>query len=113
MHINVSKKRKVCIIEPTGRLTLQDGEDLLRDRFIQLMEEGERRFVFNLDGISVLDSAGVGEIVGCYKEAGDKGAVVKIALRPDGVVRRVFKVSGLEDALEIFDDEKRAIASYS
>jgi len=113
MHINIRKKRKVCIVEPTGRLTLQDGEGLLRDRLTELLEAGERRFVFNLDGISVLDSAGVGEIVDCYKKAGDKGAVVKIALRPDGIVRRVFKVSGLEDALEIFDDEKRAVGSYA
>jgi len=113
MHINIRKKRRVCIVEATGRLTLQDGEGRLRDRFSELLEAGERRFVFNLDAVSVLDSAGVGEVVDCYKRAGDKGAVVKIALRPDGIVRRVFQVSGLEDALEIFDDEKRAIASYA
>jgi anti-sigma B factor antagonist len=113
MHINVSKKRKVCIVEAIGRLTLQDGEGLLRDKLSELLETGERRFVFNLDGISVLDSAGVGEVVDCYKRAGDKGAVVKIALRPDGIVRRVLQVSGLEDALEIFDDEQQAIASYA
>ena len=113
MHISIRKKRKICIVEAIGRITLEDGSGLLRDKISELLEAGERRLVFNLDRVSVLDSAGVGEIVDCYKRAGDKGAVVKIALRPDGIVRRVLKVSGLEDALEIFDDEKQAIASYS
>jgi anti-anti-sigma factor len=112
VHIEIKKKKKVCIVAATGRLTLKDGEGMLRDRIAVLLKDGERRFVFNLDGISVLDSAGVGEIVDCYKTAGDSGAVVKIALRPDGIVRRVLQVSGLEDALETFDDEDQAIASY-
>jgi anti-anti-sigma factor len=112
MHIEIRRKKRVCVVAATGRLTLTDGAGLLRDKITELLEEGERRFVFNLDGISVLDSAGVGEIVDCYKRAGEQGAVVKVALRPDGVVRRVLKVSGLEDALETFDDEKQAIRSY-
>jgi anti-anti-sigma factor len=112
MHINVGKKKKICIVETIGRLTLEDGTGQLVGRISELLEAGERRFVLNLDGISVLDSAGVGEIVDCYKRAGNMGAVVKISIRPDGIVRRVLQVSGLEDALEIFDDEAQAVASY-
>jgi anti-anti-sigma factor len=96
----------------TGRLSLNDGEGVMRDRIAGLLAEGERRFVLNLNSISLLDSAGVGEIVDCYKQAENSGAVAKIALRPDGIVRRVLQVSGLEDALETFDDEQQAIASY-
>jgi anti-anti-sigma factor len=113
VHITVSKKRRVCIVEAVGRLTLSDGEGLLRDKTSQLLKKGEKRLLFNLDRISVLDSAGVGEIVDCYKQAGDMGAVLKIVVRPEGIVRRVLQVSGLEDALEIFDGEKQAVASFS
>ena len=112
MQVNTRKKRRICIVDVTGRLTLSEGEDLLRDKLTELLDAGERRFVFNLNGLSVIDSAGVGEIVACYKRASENAAVMKIALKADGMVRHVFKFTGLEKALEVFDEEKEAIASF-
>lgn len=113
MRVNVRRKRRVCVVELAGRLTLEDGASVPRQQVAELLEAGERRFVFDLNGLSVIDSAGVGEIVACYKRAAENAAVVKIALRPDGLVRRVFEISGLERALEVFDEVDDAIASYS
>ena len=113
MQVSTRKKRRVCIVDVTGRLTLAEGEDLLRDKLTELLNAGERRFIFNLNGLSVIDSAGVGEIVACYKRAAENAAVMKIALKADGLVRHVFKFTGLENALEVFDEEKDAIASFS
>jgi len=112
MQVNTRKKRRVCIVDVTGRLTLSEGEDVLREKLSELLKTGERRFVFNLNGLSVIDSAGVGEIVACYKRAADSAAVIKIALRQDGLVRHVFKFTGLENALEVFDEEKDAVSSF-
>jgi hypothetical protein len=60
----------------------------------------------------VIDSSGIGEIVACYQLALEGGAVLKIALHPDGLVRQVFDFAGLDRALEIFDEEDEAVASY-
>ena len=112
MQVSTRKKRRVCIVDVTGRLTLAEGEEQLRERLSGLLKAGERRFVFNLNGLSVIDSAGVGEIVACYQKAAESAAVIKIALKADGLVRHVFKFTGLENALEVFDEEKDAIASF-
>ena len=112
MQIGIRKKRRVCIVEVTGRLTLDEGDEVLRGKLDELLATGERSFVFNLNGLSVIDSAGIGEIVACYQRALEGGAVLKIALRADGLVRHVFEYAGLDRALEIFDEEDDAVASY-
>jgi anti-sigma B factor antagonist len=113
MLIQVRTEKRVCVIEVSGRLVLDDGESSLRAEIGRQLEDGQRRFVLNLNGLSVIDSAGVGEIVASYQLAFDHGAVLKVALRSDGLVARVFAVSGLDRALEIFPEESEAIASYS
>lgn len=113
METSVRKKRRVCIVDVRGRLMLGEGEGVLRRKLAELLDQGERRFVFNLDGLSVLDSSGVGEIVLCYKTANERAAVLKIALAPGGPVRNVFTLSGLERALEVFDEESEAVSSFS
>jgi anti-anti-sigma factor len=113
LQLNVRTKKGICIIEAAGRLVLEDGEDVLRGEIARQLDEGRRRFVLNLNGLSVIDSAGVGELVSCYQTASERGAVVKIALRPDGLAYKVFRVSGLDRALEVFSEEADAIASYT
>lgn len=111
MTIEVRRRRGVCIVGLTGRLTLGGGEAALRRRFDELLAAGERRFVFDLAGLRTMDSAGVGETVSCHKRALEHGAVLKIAV-PPGVVRRVFSVTCLDRAFEIFEDERQAVASF-
>ena len=113
MKVVVAKKRGVSIVRPMGRLVLGDGEGTLIHAVTELLEDGERRVVLNLDGLSILDSAGVGEIVRCYKQADDKGAVLKIALASGSLVHHLFQRSGLGHALEVFEDESEAVDSYS
>jgi anti-anti-sigma factor len=112
MKIQVRKKRRVTIVDIAGRLVLKEGDEDLLGALEKLLAEGQRRFIFNLDGLSVIDSAGVGEIVACYTTAQDRAALLKIVLNPNGLVRQVFKHTGLEQALEIYDDEAAALASY-
>jgi anti-anti-sigma factor len=112
MKINVRKKRRVTIVNVSGRLVLNEGEGELSALLGELLAQGQRRFVFNLDGLSVIDSSGVGEIVACYTQAQDNAALLRIVLPPGGLVRQVFKHTGLERALEIFDDEEAALAGY-
>ena len=112
MKVLVTSNRSVSVVHASGRLTLGDGEDVLVGRVRDLLEDGERRLVLHLDGLTILDSAGVGEIVRCYKEADERGAVLKIALASGGLVHHLFKRSGLDHALELFEVEDDAVASF-
>ena len=56
----------VIVLDATGKLTLGDGDVLLRDRVHSLVQQGHTGVVLNLGGVPSRDSAGIGEIVDLY-----------------------------------------------
>jgi len=112
VKVQVTRNRQVGVVRASGRLTLGDSDDALLRRVMELLDDGDRRIVLDLDGLTILDSAGVGEIVRCYKTADENGAVLKIALASEGLIHHLFKRSGLDHALELFENEDEAVASF-
>lgn len=112
MRIEVHKRRKACIFECHGDLTLGGAESLLRRKLGERLDAGEQRFIFDLTPLRYMDSAGVGEIVACTKRALERNGVIKIVLPASGTVRRIFEVTGLEKAIEIFTDASEAMSTF-
>ncbi|HXV78065.1 MAG TPA: STAS domain-containing protein [Candidatus Polarisedimenticolaceae bacterium] len=112
MRIRVGTTKRVCIIEVAGRLTFGDADGRLCDEVARRIDAGERRLVLDASRLSLIDSAGVGEIVATYQLASARGALIRVALPSGGPIHRVFRVSGLDRALEIFEHRDEAIASY-
>ena len=112
MEIKVDKKLGVNVLYLAGKMTIGDGDVKLRKVFRDLMDSGERQFLFDMSEVPYLDSAAVGETVACAKRALEHLGIVKILLPEEGVIPRIFEVSGLERAFEIFTDEDLAVASF-
>jgi len=110
--IEVRKKRGICILACGGMLTLGSGDEALMREFKAILEAGERLIVLNMTGLEYMDSAGVGATVACSKRAAERGGVIKIVMREEGVVRRIFAVTCLDKAFEIFTEEEAAIESF-
>ena len=113
LDIEVGHKKNVCTLNCSGDLTLGEGELTLRNRVIAVLKDGDRFLVLNLSGVRYMDSAGVGEIVACSKRAFELNGVIKIVLQETGTVQRVFALTCLDRAFEIFHDETEAVASFS
>ena len=113
LDIEIGHTKNVCTLNCSGDLTLGEGELALRNRVIAVLEDGDRFLVLNLSGVRYMDSAGVGEIVACSKRAFERNGVIKIVLQETGTVQRVFALTCLDRAFEIFHDETQAVASFS
>ena len=113
MEIEVGRAKNVCTLSCAGDLTLGEGELALRNQVIDVLEAGDRFLILNLDGVRYMDSAGVGEIVACSKRAFERNGVIKIVLPEQGPVQRVFKLTCLDRAFEIFHDQTQAVDSFS
>ena len=70
----------------------------------------DRSVVVDMDGVTLLDSSGLGAIVALHARAADKGCVVAIASTSRPVLR-VFEVTGLRGTFPIGDDVDGAIAA--
>ena len=113
MDFEIRRSNDVCVIELRGRLVLGGGDEVLRDRFRELLDGTDRRFVFDLSGLSHMDSAGIGELVASAKRAGEAGAVIRIVVPDGGPVRKVFSITHLDRVFEVYDDADAALAAYA
>lgn len=69
-----------------------------------------RSVIVDMDGVTLLDSSGLGAIVALHTRTTDAGGVVAIASTSRPVLR-VFEVTGLRATFPIGDDVDGAIAA--
>jgi len=102
---------KVTVLDLSGKITMGEGDIKLREAVHALLEEGRKHLVLNLQGVSYMDSAGVGEMVACYKRAAEKGASLKL-LKPSGKVQDLLILTRLQEIFDIYRDEREALTSF-
>jgi anti-sigma B factor antagonist len=111
MKATVRDIGKVTVVDLSGKITIGEGDVVLRERVTELLEGGKQNILLNLSKVSYMDSAGIGELVACYKRAKEKSGIVKL-LNPSGKVYDLLQLTKLEEVFETYKDEKEALVSY-
>jgi len=110
MQIQSRRSGDVHILDIDGKLTIEGGSAVY-DAILAALGAGERKILLNLEGISSLDSSGVGDLMASYASAKNRGATLKLVkLAPR--VGEVLKMTQLIGFFEIFEDEGAAIRSF-
>ena len=111
MKATVRHIGKIAVVDLSGKITIGEGDVVLRERVTELLEGGHLSVLLNLEKVSYMDSAGIGELVACYKRAKEKDGIVKL-LNPSGKVYDLLQLTKLEEVFETFKDEREALVSY-
>ncbi|HVR29108.1 MAG TPA: STAS domain-containing protein [Thermoanaerobaculia bacterium] len=112
MKISQSKEGQVLVIKLDGRMSIGEGDSEAGDAIRSAIAAGEKKILIDMRNVSVLDSSGVGELVSSYTSANRRGGVIKLyGLSPR--VGEVLKSTRLVGIFDIFDDEVKAIESFS
>ena len=111
MKATVRQVGKVSVVDLSGKITIGEGDVILRERVSELLEGGNQNILLNLEKVSYMDSAGIGELVACYKRAKEKDGTVKL-LNPTVKVFDLLQLTKLEEVFETFKDEREALGSY-
>jgi len=112
MDVDVRQKGKVSIVDVKGKMTVGEEHIRLRDTVKRLLDSDNRMIIFNMLEVPFMDSSGLGETAACKLRIADGDADIKLVLRPRGKVHEIFRITGLDQSFEIFDDEQEAIASF-
>jgi anti-sigma B factor antagonist len=102
---------KVSVVDLSGKITIGEGDVVLREKVTELLDGGRQNIILNLGKVSYMDSAGIGELVACYKRAKEKEGTVKL-LNPSGKVYDLLQLTKLEEVFETYKDEKEALVSF-
>ncbi len=111
MRATVREVGSVSVIDLYGKITIGRGDVVLREHVGRLLRQGRRRILINLEGVSYMDSCGLGELAACYRNARDHSATLKL-LNPTGRVFDLLQMIKLEEVIESFGDESEALVAF-
>ncbi len=111
MDVTVRRTGHVSVIDLPGRITIGKGDIALRETVHGLLENGHQHILLNLENVSYMDSAGIGELVGCYNRVNEKNGAIKL-LNASRRVYDLLQLTKLDEVFETFRDEKEALVSF-
>ena len=101
----------VTVLDLKGKMTLGEGDELLKDKINSLLQQGKKKLVLNLEGVPYIDSAGLGEIVRTYTTVSRQGGSLKL-LNLTKRIEDLLSITKLLTVFDTFDSEAEAIKSY-
>src|SRR5208282_4050308 len=101
----------VAVIDLSGKITLGEGSSMLRRMIRELIDQGRRKILLNLEEVDYIDSAGIGEMVGAYTIVRSANGELKLI----NLTKRVHDLLQITRLLTVFDvsnDEGAAVRSF-
>ena len=111
MQIAERETGTVTILDLSGRITLGEDGNLLKDKLQSLLHQNKKNILFNLAQVSYVDSAGLGAIVSAYTTVTREGGTLKLA-NVTKKLQDLLSITKLLTVFETFDSEEEALRSY-
>jgi anti-sigma B factor antagonist len=112
MQIDQRAVGDVVLLDVKGRITMGEGDELLKDKVNSLVNQGHKKIVLNLAEVPYIDSAGLGEIVRTYTTVSRQGGSLKL-LSLTKRITDLLSITKLLTVFETFDSENEAVRSFS
>ena len=112
MEIDERPTGEVIILDLKGKLTIGEGDELLKGKVNSLIQQGHRKLLLNLEGVPYADSAGLGEIVRTYTTVNRQGGKLKL-LHLTKRIEDLLSITKLLTVFETFESEQEAVQSFS
>jgi anti-sigma B factor antagonist len=101
----------VTVLDLKGKMTLGEGDELLKDKINSLLAAGKKKLLLNLEGVPYIDSAGLGEVVRTYTTVSRQGGSLKL-LNLTKRIEDLLSITKLLTVFDTFDSEAEAVQSY-
>ena len=101
----------VTVLVLTGQMLLDDGDLAFRRVIHDLIARGCVRIVVDLDGVTQIDSSGIGMMAAKLKTVRAAGGDIKL-VHLTRRSQRLLAVMKLLTTFETFDDQEAAIRSF-
>ena len=111
MKISQRQVGDVTIIEPKGKITIGAGDVALRDTIEKASESGTAKLLVDLQGVSKMDSSGLGELIAAHNTVTEHGGKIRLMNLPSKLYG-VLGATQIVSVFDVFDDEHEAVASF-
>jgi anti-anti-sigma factor len=111
MEMRASSQGEVLILELQGRLTGASDAGRLVESTERHAAQGHKLFLFDLEGISWVDSTGIGALVSAFESVRRVGGTARFAGLNDRL-QRIMEITKLDRVLEISTTRAEALESF-
>jgi anti-sigma B factor antagonist len=91
----------ISVLEMHGRIILGNSSREVELKLAQLLSDQAKKIIFDLGGVTILDSTGIGILVVCQGKVAKAGGRLRIA-GASGFVEDTLKTTGVDRLLQLF-----------
>jgi anti-sigma B factor antagonist len=110
MSFGVNKENDITIFDVEGQLIVGNRQDL-KQKVLQELESGGRKFLIDFTGTGYIDSSGLGVLVSLSKKIREQGGELRLAALNDDL-RTLFELTKLDTLFQISKSRDEALASF-
>jgi len=111
MRMGEKEQAGVMVLMPKGKIMGGPDAGAVKERLHQLIDEGKKKVVVDLSGVSWMNSSGLGILIGGLTTMRNAGGDLKLAGTTDKV-QNLLMVTKLITIFESYDTVEEAVASY-
>mgnify|MGYP003577739223 FL=1 len=112
LYIHERREGDVAVLDLKGRIRISGGTLALHRSIRCLVEEGKTKILLNLEGVSHIDSSGLGELISSYITLSNKGGEIKLVHLTDRL-RDIMIITKLLTVFDVYENEPDALASFN
>ena len=101
----------IAVLEMTGRIVLGNDAMNVEWKLGELLKENVKKVVFDLKGVTIVDSTGVGIIVMCHAKLKKNGGTLRIA-GVDGMVWDTLRLTSVDKLIQFYPTVEEAAAGF-
>lgn len=110
MGFEVTKQDGVTVLDVEGQLIVGNRQEL-KQKVLDELEGGERKFLIDFDRTGYIDSSGLGVLVSLSKKIREQGGELRLAnLNED--LRTLFELTKLDTLFQISSSRDEALSSF-
>ncbi len=107
MGFQVEKSDGITVVDVEGQLIVGNRQEL-KQKILEELEGGERKFVIDFANTGYIDSSGLGVLVSLSKKIREKGGELRLAALNEDL-RTLFELTKLDTLFKIADTRAKAL----
>lgn len=111
MNVSTREQDGVTILDLEGKITIGVGDVALRDAVQEAVNNGATKLLLNMEGVTTIDSSGIGEVVSAYTTVTNRGGKIRLCSLPPKVAD-ILQITQLITVFDVMDDVEEGVQSF-
>jgi anti-sigma B factor antagonist len=112
--LTIEKKQlplDITVLEMSGRIIMGNNSRDVELKLAEILHDNARKIIFDLTGITIIDSTGIGILVLCQGKIVKEGGVLHLAGATD-FVKDVFRMTSVDKLIHLYPTVAEAAAAF-